>query len=256
MSTLVEYFDRTFYPDHPKGWDDELYRQAVLRHARPDASALDLGAGRGANPATAFRDQVREVFGVDVDDAVLENRDVDDARVIEDDGRIPYEDERFDLIVSSYVLEHVEDPVAFFSEVARVLRPGGAFVARTPNHLHYVTLIARLTPQRFHVYINEKRGREGQDTFPTVYKANSPGAIHRLAKQAGLEVVDIQRHDGRPEYLRFNALTYLVGLIYERISSSSRLFAWMRPLLIVELRKPWQAADAGAAARNRSSIIA
>jgi SAM-dependent methyltransferase len=238
MSTLVEYFDRTFYADRGEGWDDALYRAAVLRHAHPDASALDLGAGRGANPATAFREEVREVFGVDVDDAVLENQDVDDARVIGEDGRIPYEDERFDLIVSSYVLEHVEDPVSFFSEVARVLRPGGVFVARTPNHLHYVPLIARLTPQRFHVYINARRGREEQDTFPTCYRANSPTAVRQLAEGAGLEVVDIQRHDGRPEYLRFNALTYSVGLLYERISSSSELFAWMRPLLIIELRKP------------------
>ncbi len=238
MSTLVEYFDRRFYPDAGKGWDDELYREAILRHARPDSSALDLGAGRGANPATAIRDRVGEVFGVDVDEAVLENRDVDEARVIGEDGRIPYEDERFDLIVSSYVLEHVEDPVLFFAEVARVLRPGGAFVARTPNHLHYVPLIARMTPQSFHVYINARRGREEQDTFPTCYRANSPGAIHRLAHGAGLEVVDVARHEGRPEYLRFNALTYLVGLAYERIASSSEIFAWMRPLLIVELRKP------------------
>ena len=75
-------------------------------------------------------------------------------------------------------------------------------------------------------------------SVPPANRANSPGAIRRLAAGAGLEVVRLARHDGRPEYLRFNALTYAVGLLYERIASSSELFAWMRPLFIVELRKP------------------
>jgi len=237
----VEYFDRTFYPDKGEGWDDVLYRDAVLRHVGPESSVLDFGAGRGANPRTAFNAQVREVCGVDVDPVVLENTDVSEARVIED-NRIPFEDGRFDCVVASYVLEHVEDPSWAFREVARVLRPGGVFVSRTPNRCHYVPLIARLTPHRFHVYANKRRGRAGIDTFPTWYRANSPGSIRRLAQAAGMETVELSLHDGRPEYLRFNAFTYTIGLAYERVASSSELFAWMRPLLISVVRKPRGAA--------------
>jgi SAM-dependent methyltransferase len=238
VPAAVARLDRTFYPDTPKGWDDDLFRDAIRRHIDGETVMLDLGAGRGANPRLRFKDEVREICGVDVDPIVLENTDVHDARVIEADGRIPHEDDRFDCIVSSYVLEHVEDPATFFAEVARVLRPGGVFVSRTPNRLHYVALIATLTPQRFHVWVNEKRGRPGLDTFPTFYRANTPNAVRRWAARAGLTVDEISRHEGRPEYLRFNALTYAAGIAYERIASSGRLFEWMRPLMISVLRKP------------------
>lgn len=236
MGSWVDYFDRTFYADRGQGWDDVLYRDAVLAHVGPSSDVLDLGAGRGANPMIAFGDRVRSICGVDVDPIVLENEDVSEARVITD-GRIPYEDERFDCVIASYVLEHLEDPAGVFREVSRVLRPGGTFISRTPNGLHYVPLIARLTPHRFHVFVNERRGRPGLDTFPTFYRANRPRTVARLAESAGMTVDEISLHDGRPEYLRFNAVTYTFGLIYERIASSSRAFSGMRPLMISVLRK-------------------
>jgi SAM-dependent methyltransferase len=39
----------------------------------------------------------------------------------------------FDVVVAVEVLEHVEEDEAFVRNVARVLRPGGAFVMTTPN---------------------------------------------------------------------------------------------------------------------------
>ena len=42
-------------------------------------------------------------------------------------------DERFDVIVSIEVLEHVEADERFVSEVSRVLRRGGKFLMTTPN---------------------------------------------------------------------------------------------------------------------------
>lgn len=237
MSSLIESMDRRFYADRGEGWDDRLYRERVLAHADSNSDVLDLGAGRGANPEIRFTDEVRTIRAADVDPIVLENPDVCESRIIEGD-RIPYDDEQFDCVISSYVLEHVEKPGLLFKEVARVLRPGGCFVSRTPNRLHYVPIIATLTPHRFHVFVNERRGREGLDTFPTYYRANRPGTIARWAREAGLEVEEISLHDGRPEYLRFNPATYAAGICYERIASSSEALAWMRPLLMSVVRKP------------------
>jgi SAM-dependent methyltransferase len=42
-------------------------------------------------------------------------------------------DQSFDCVVAVEVLEHVEDDRSFVREVARVLRPGGTFLATTPN---------------------------------------------------------------------------------------------------------------------------
>jgi ubiquinone/menaquinone biosynthesis C-methylase UbiE len=45
-----------------------------------------------------------------------------------DAARIPFPDGSLDLVVSTLSLHHWSDPVAVLDEIARVLRPGGAFL--------------------------------------------------------------------------------------------------------------------------------
>lgn len=56
------------------------------------------------------------------------------------DGRIPVADASFDVVLSTQVLEHVPDPVAYLAEARRVLRSGGTFLLSThgvwPYHPH------------------------------------------------------------------------------------------------------------------------
>jgi UDP-N-acetylglucosamine 2-epimerase (non-hydrolysing) len=130
---------------------------------------------------------------------------LDEGRVANADG-IPYEDARFDVVFSDNVLEHLDEPLQVFREVARVLKPGGVFLFKTPNKWHYMPTIARLTPHGFHQYVNRLRGRAEVDTFPTRYRANCLGDIKRLASDAGLLVERVERIEGRPEYLRMTWL--------------------------------------------------
>jgi hypothetical protein len=101
-----------------------------------------------------------------------------------------------------------------------------------------MTLIARCTPVSFHRFINQLRGRRPTNTFPTHYRINSPSAVRRCAALAGLEVVATELIEGRPEYLRFCAFTYLFGYLYERLVNSTRILAGLRIVLLIELRKP------------------
>jgi hypothetical protein len=82
-----------------------------------------------------------------------------------------------------------------------------------------------------------RRGRR-EDVFPTRYRANSPGDPRALAAGAGLEVVRVELLEGRPEYLRFSAPIDLLGWLYERLVNRVPGLAWLRVLLVVELRKP------------------
>ncbi len=236
---LIERLDAAWYPGFARNWDDRLLRARILSRLAPGVQALDLGAGAGIVPAMDLRGYGARVCGVDPDPRVLANPYLDEGRIGVGES-IPYPDASFDLVVADNVLEHLERPEAVFAEVSRVLKPGGRFIVKTPNAWHYMPLIARLTPHRFHRRVNRWRGRAEQDTFPTRYRANTPAAVRDLAAAAGLEVGTIDLIEGRPEYLRMTVPTYLIGWLYERLVSSNPIFAPLRILLIAELIKPTQ----------------
>ena len=48
---------------------------------------------------------------------------------------LPFEDGSFDVVITSEVLEHIQDDRSALSEMVRVLRPGGRFAATVPAQL-------------------------------------------------------------------------------------------------------------------------
>lgn len=234
---IRSWLDQGHYREFENRWDDRLLREAVLRELDSTKDLLDLGAGAGIVPEMNFKGLARRVCGVDPDPRVAENPYLDEGRVGLGES-IPYADASFDVVVSDNVLEHLDHPLDVFREVRRVLRPGGVFLAKTPNRWHYVALGATLTPHSFHRKFNEGRGRKSVDTFPTRYRANSRGQLVPLARDAGFDLASVEFFEGRPEYLRRWGLLYLMGAAYEMLVNSTRLFGPIRVILIAKLRKP------------------
>jgi len=52
-------------------------------------------------------------------------------------GSVPLDDNSVDLVLSTQVLEHVDDPDLYLSESFRVLRPGGSLVLSTHGIMYY-----------------------------------------------------------------------------------------------------------------------
>lgn len=152
---------------------------------RPEFEVLDLGAGRAEwyedddnvcrKSIRLIKGKVRKVVAADLDPAVLENRAVDESVLLDDKKKLPFLDSQFDVVIADFVLEHIQDPIAFSDDVARILRPGGLFAARTPHKYCYVAVISRMIHNTKHAkflkYIQPDR--KEHDVFPTKYRMNT-----------------------------------------------------------------------------------
>ncbi|HVT35665.1 MAG TPA: class I SAM-dependent methyltransferase, partial [Nevskiaceae bacterium] len=121
--------------------------QAQLRSPLPrGARVLDFGCAAGAT-VTTLTDLGYDASGVDIleywgkDRGLIGeefNEPSDEIRrrlfaVDPDDGRLPFADGTFDLIISDQVLEHVFDLPPVFAEHVRILKPGCVAIHRFPK---------------------------------------------------------------------------------------------------------------------------
>jgi len=194
--------------------------------ARPEMVVLDVGCGRGAaadrfhehpwERCRVLKGRCKKVIGIDVAPVGHTNPLVDEFRRIEGE-QWPVETASIDLLVSDAVLEHVPSPDQFFAECQRVVKPGGVICIRTPNRWSYISIAARLVPNRFHGRIVEKvqPGRESKDVFPTYYRANTLRALRRLMAAHQFEGC-VYRHIAEPSHLRFSRLAFAFGVFMHR----------------------------------------
>jgi ubiquinone/menaquinone biosynthesis C-methylase UbiE/uncharacterized protein YbaR (Trm112 family) len=82
--------------------------------------------------------------------------------LVGDAFNLPFEDESFDGIVASEIIEHVADPRAFIKELFRVIRQGGKLVITTPYDEKIVYSLCihcnRPTPIHAHLHSFTEKG--------------------------------------------------------------------------------------------------
>jgi len=198
------------FADHHHSVDSIVTLFSLAQLLATDASVIvDVGCGRGAliDPDIGerrlhdMRAPGRTVIGIDVDPIGAENPIIDEFRAIEND-RWPFDDGTVDLALCDWVLEHIPDPAAFVGELHRVLRPGGAFVARTVSRGSLLSKTARLVPNRRHSQVISRLQpkREEQDVFPTVYRMNTARDLAKVF-DAGFDWA-VSFHPGLDQYAK------------------------------------------------------
>ncbi|KND47924.1 MAG: Alternative oxidase/tellurite resistance protein TehB [Parcubacteria bacterium C7867-004] len=102
---------------------------------------LDAGSGNGGI-GIAFAAKGAIVEGVDIEEELVQIAK-DEAAAIGSSASfryyegttLPFPDESFDAALSVSVIEHVTDPVRYFSEILRVTKTGGVLYLAFPNRL-------------------------------------------------------------------------------------------------------------------------
>jgi len=95
---------------------------------------LDAGSGTGVNLADYTR--LGQSVGIELDrDAAAISVGRGNERVaVGDLCRLPFRDASFDLVISTDVIEHIDDDVAALGEMRRVLSPVGRVILTTPAY--------------------------------------------------------------------------------------------------------------------------
>ncbi len=188
---------------------------------------LDVGCGRGeySEDPIPLRKNLRvlqgkagKVIGIDVDQHAQTNPFIDEFHLIQSDSW-PIESNSIDLIVCDNVLEHINNPEQFFTEIHRVLKNGGFLCARTPNRWSYIALAATLIPNKLHSKVTSavQDNRQEEDVFPTLYKCNSIGKLKRIMKRSDFDGI-AYGYEAEPSYLSFSRAAYFFGVLHQRFA--------------------------------------
>jgi SAM-dependent methyltransferase len=195
----------------------EVYKEIADGLVAADTLLLDAGCGEGGL-VDDYQGVAKLVAGVD---RYLQpiRQTIEIAHIAEADlSALPFAAGTFSLVTSSWVLEHLQDPLAVFREVERVLRPGGYFLFITPNAYNYLIWARRLVPNRVSTPVVDAIYDRGEDyIFHTYYRANSRRSIERYLTPLGFERRRFE-YVSDPSYTAFNEVFFWLSVAVERVT--------------------------------------
>ncbi|MGD1951496.1 MAG: bifunctional 2-polyprenyl-6-hydroxyphenol methylase/3-demethylubiquinol 3-O-methyltransferase UbiG [Leptolyngbyaceae cyanobacterium] len=100
---------------------------------------------------------------------------------------LPFECDRFDVVVCVDVLEHVQRPAATVTEISRVLHPGGLFCFDTINRTWQSRWIM--------IWLLEDLLRQIPRGIHDWHKFVTPEELHQLLAQSGFSEITMQGFD-------------------------------------------------------------
>ena len=219
------------------------YRQQLDTYLAQSSVAVHLGAG-GKDPAslTSLDLTGKTIHAVDCSLRSLE-RNPNPNKIVAWAHAIPLRTESVDLVFSEYLMEHVSDPEATVAESARILRPGGRLIWMAPNLWSYQGLLTKLTPFRFHRWVNQllqpvTPRRASADVFPTYLRLNSISRIRRTLARAGLELEECYTVADAPHYTQFLPGVHQLAVMLHLLLDRYECLRHFRMVQIVRARKP------------------
>lgn len=188
---------------------------------KPRGDILDIPTGLGAL-AEVLHGMSFRVSCCDIDPSqfLAKGLTVDTGDL---NGRIPYDDEKFDYVCFLEAIEHTENPYNAVRELARVLKPGGTLILSTPNYLNIERRLKFLVtgfftrPVSRQMFLEDCRGKTyGLHLSPMGYTL-----IRFALEHAGLVVRTVTYDKKKPKQAFLKPIVWLIRL-YTRLWSAKK----------------------------------
>jgi SAM-dependent methyltransferase len=245
-------------------WWRSIELAAVSRHGLPAGDGLDLGCGDGKLMRILLEaaGSSPRLVGVDIDP--LETRDAVSSGVYQrvhtaPGDRVPEPSSTFDFVYSNSVLEHIPDIEPVIAEVARLLKPRGAFLFTVPTAGFHGCLAGPLLP-----WSDRRRYLQGVDRRCAHRRYWSEPQWRACLDRHGIDVTQAVPYLTRPETQRWETLSrFTAGILYSMTGERLQPIEIQRALRVRRrgMRLPaWAAAPIAAAvscgvARNASGAF-
>lgn len=147
--------------------------------------ALDAGCGR-VSALRTLRPRIARLVGADIHEPASPLPHLDAFAIVdlcrEADG---FEPASFDLVLSSFTLEHFAEPPAALANLRRWLRPGGSLVITTVNRRHPMVAAYLGLPEGLRRRVQPLVKSSAADAHPLVGACNDPAAVRGALEDAG-----------------------------------------------------------------------
>ncbi len=140
---------------------------------------------------------------------------------------LPFPDRAFDIVVCSHILEHLEYPDQFVSEIERVLRPGGLLVVGVPicvwwTRLLRIHLVPRLNPEKRPEVLKKRFGHLHFFTLPSL---KSLLLNFRIEDIRGFRFLSAGRYLPLEDWRWYYSLNAAWGRAFPRLTSEVNVIA-------------------------------
>jgi DNA-directed RNA polymerase subunit H len=120
--------------DYYSGTNPDEIIELIKPHEFPTVNTyLDIGCSTGDKTIAIGQFlKAKQIHGADLNcfDGPIERKEGFHFQEIKKDGKLPYDDNTFDVISLLHTLHHMEDKDSILSEIKRVLKPEGVFILR------------------------------------------------------------------------------------------------------------------------------
>jgi len=197
-------------------WRDAFYERTAPA-LNPGAIILDVGSGRKPALDPSHRPPECRYIGLDISRRELELAPpgaYDEVWVSDITERVLELEDKFDLVVSWQVLEHVRSLPLALENLHAYLRPGGRLVALLSGRYSAFGLVNSIVPSQIGVWGMERLlGRNPESVFPAFYDQCWYSALDRLLQPWSQREV-LPRYNGAT-YFKFSRPLQRLYLTYE-----------------------------------------